>query len=60
MDAWREVQKAMAAHRLGWGDIWKATVDRKAGEVVLIAVDGRKFTHPLATAARTARTKLVK
>jgi hypothetical protein len=60
MDAWREVQKAMAAHGLGWADIWLATVDRRAGRLVLITQDGRKFTHPLGAPRTAARTKMVK
>lgn len=62
MDPWREVQKAMAAHRLAWQDIWKVTVDRQAREVILIATDGRKFRHPLGAppAAPPQRVRLVK
>jgi hypothetical protein len=60
MDAWREVQRAMAAWGLGWGDIWLATVDRREGRVVLITMDGRKFSQPLGARPTGSRTKMVK
>lgn len=61
MDAKHEVQQALAHHGLVWADIWKVTVDCRERLIVLITLDGRKFTHPLAEPQpKRTRATLVK
>ncbi len=53
----RELQKALAALGLSWADVWRLTVDRRAGTMVVVAIDGRKYSGPLGgqgTASETA------
>lgn len=43
----RELQKALAEMGLAWADVWVLSVDRRAGRVVVVATDGRKYTGVL-------------
>ena len=38
-----ELQRALAALGLTWADVWRLTADRRAGNVVVVALDGRKL-----------------
>jgi len=43
MREWKEVQRILSALGLAWADVWRLTIDRRAGTVVVVAADGRKF-----------------
>jgi hypothetical protein len=47
----RELQEALASVGLSWRDVWVLTVDRRAGTLVVVAADGRKFRVRLGRAA---------
>ena len=44
MREWKQIQGVLAGLGLGWGDVWRLTIDRRAKMVVVVATDGRKFT----------------
>ena len=44
-----ELQEALARLGLSWADVWRLTADRRAGTLVVVASDGRKFTAALET-----------
>jgi hypothetical protein len=54
-----ELQDALAGLGMTWNEVWRLTADRRAGTLVVVALDGRKFTAPLA-ADRPAAPKRVK
>lgn len=43
----RELQKSLAELGLTWADVWRMTVDRRAGTLVVVARDGRKYSGAL-------------
>ena len=47
MREWKELQRVLAGLGLAWGDVWRLTIDRRARTVVVVALDGRKFTAQL-------------
>ncbi len=38
-----DLQQALAALGLSWGDVWRLVADRRAGTLVVVAGDGRKL-----------------
>lgn len=52
MDPWREVQKLLKENGLRWAAVWKATVDLRGREAIVVTTDGRKFTRPLGAPER--------
>lgn len=38
-----DLQQALAALGLTWGEVWRLTADRRAGTLVVVALDGRKW-----------------
>ncbi len=47
MREWKQLQRVLAGLGLGWDDVWRLTIDRRAKTVVVVATDGRKFTAKL-------------
>ncbi len=47
MREWKQIQGVLAGLGLGWSDVWRLTIDRRAKTVVVVATDGRKFTAKL-------------
>ncbi len=47
MNANRAINDLLAAHKLAWRDVWKATLDLVGGEVIVVLKDGRKVAGPL-------------
>ena len=41
-----DLQQALAALGLSWGDVWRLVADRRAGTLVVVAGDGRKLVKP--------------
>jgi hypothetical protein len=46
-----ELAQALQALGIEWAAVWRLTADRQTGEVIVIVVDGRKFTGQLPAAA---------
>lgn len=44
-----ELQIALAGLGLSWAEVWALRADRRAGTLVVVAADGRKFTATLVT-----------
>ena len=42
-----DLQQALAALGLSWGDVWRLVADRRAGTLVVVAGDGRKLVGEL-------------
>jgi hypothetical protein len=42
-----ELQDTLAKMGLAWDEVWRLTADRRAGTLVVVARDGRKFTASL-------------
>ena len=45
-----QLEQALKAMGLAWRDVWVLTVDRRAGTLVVVAADGRKFRAKLGRA----------
>ncbi|MBP6786279.1 MAG: hypothetical protein KA170_01720 [Candidatus Promineofilum sp.] len=43
-----ELQRAVSGLGLSWAQVWVLRLDRRAGTLVVVAADGRKFTTTLA------------
>ena len=44
-----ELQIALAELGLSWAEVWELRADRRAGTLVVVAADGRKFATTLET-----------
>ena len=44
-----ELQRALAELGLSWAEVWVLRADRRAGTLVIVAADGRKFTRAIKT-----------
>lgn len=44
-----ELQIALAGLGLSWAEVWALRADRRAGTLVVVAADGRKFATTLET-----------
>ena len=47
----KQLEQALKAMGLAWRDVWVMTVDRRAGTLVVVAADGRKFRARLGRVA---------
>lgn len=57
-----QLQRTLDSLGLTWGGVWALTADRVAGTLVVVALDGRKFTAPLPAGGPAAprRVKAIK
>jgi hypothetical protein len=57
-----ELARTLDSLGLTWGGVWALTADRVAGTLVVVALDGRKFTAPLPAGGPAApkRVKAIK
>ena len=43
----RELEEALAGMGLGWEDVWVMRADRRAGTLVVVATNGKKYNGAL-------------